>query len=66
MPTLRFQCNGCVTKCKHSINGTLDEHLERYLICPDITMHEKKYRDPIMKKDPSGCEIIPEKCFVAM
>ncbi len=64
MSTLNFQCNGCVRKCKHSINGTLDEHLKRYLICLDITMHDKKYQDPIMEKDPSNWEMIPEKYFV--
>jgi hypothetical protein len=57
MGTLNFKCNGCVRKCKIEAQGTPDERLERYFICPDITMHDKKYQDPIMEKDPSKWDV---------
>jgi hypothetical protein len=40
------------------MQGTQDEHLERYLVCLDITMHDKKYQDPIMEKDPSEWVVV--------
>lgn len=55
---LYFKCGGCIRSCNHEMSGTPDEHLERYLVCPDITTHEKRYQDPIMEKDKSDWFVV--------
>jgi hypothetical protein len=56
---LIYQCNGCVRKCKLEIEGTENEYLERYLVCPDVTMMpERKYQDVVIQNSKANWKIL--------
>jgi DNA-directed RNA polymerase subunit RPC12/RpoP len=53
MARMQYVCNECARKCQISIGATESDHMDRYLVCPDVTMHLPRIQIETIKYNKS-------------